>query len=366
MKVICTQENFKNGLLTVGRIISSSSTLPILNNVLIKTENGLLKISSTNLEIAITTHIRCKVEKEGEITVVCKTITELVNTLPNKNITLELKDSQLLIETENYHTSIKTLPAEEFPLIPSIESSEVVKIDSMELKNSIDQVVFAASTNQTQPEIAGVLVSIENNALKIVATDRYRLAEKKLNFKGKAALAQSVIVPQKTTIELSRIIGSQKGEVVISINDTQISFVFNDTVIISRLIDGQYPDYEQIIPSGFLTTIVTEKQALVNALRAGGIFSQGTNSVRLEYNNEKQILTLASESGELGKSVVELPSSVKGEPGQIIVNYHYVLDCLSSIDSANVIIKIVDDSSASLIVPESDESYMYLVMPIKS
>src|SRR5579864_7888209 len=116
MKIICTQENLKSGLATVGRIISSTNTLPILNNVLVKTENGLLKISSTNLEIAITTHIRCKVEEEGEVTVVCKTITDLVNTLPNKNITLEVKNNQLSVETENYHTSVKTLPAEEFPL----------------------------------------------------------------------------------------------------------------------------------------------------------------------------------------------------------------------------------------------------------
>ena len=173
-------------------------------------------------------------------------------------------------------------------------------------------------------------------------------------------------MPQKTTVELSRIIGGQSGEVELGVNETQISFSFNDTLVISRLVDGQYPDYKQIIPGNFNTTIVVEKQPLVSALRAGGIFSQNTNSVHLEFKEDSQTLTLASESGELGKSVVDLPSSITGKSGQVIVNYHYVLDSLSSMDSSNVIIKIVDDSSPSLIVPEKNEDYMYLVMPIKS
>jgi DNA polymerase III subunit beta len=366
MKIICTQENLKTGLLTVGRIISSSNSLPILNNILIKTENGVLTLSSTNLEIAITTHVRCKIEEEGELTVLSKTITDLVNNLPNKNIILQTQNGQVDVETENYHTSIKTLPAEEFPLIPQVEDNQALTFDAQELKTAIDQVVFSASTNQTQPEISGVLFAIDGNTLKVVATDRYRLAEKKLTMQKNTSLRLEVIVPQKTVIELSRIIGSQKGSVEVVFNETQISLCFNETQIISRLVDGQYPDYKQIIPTSLNTTVVTQKQPLVSALRAGAIFSQNTNSVKLEYSAEKQALTLISESQELGKSVVDLPSKVEGKSGVVILNHHYILDCLSGMDSENVLIKIIDDSSPSLIVPENKNDYIYLVMPIKS
>ncbi len=365
MKIICTQENLKAGLAMVGRIISPNNTLPILNNILIKTENGLLNISSTNLEVAISTYVRCKIEEEGGITVFSKTISELINNLPNKNISLESKESELIIEAENYHTKIKTLPIEEFPIIPEVENREKITIPSQELKNAISQVVFAVSTNQTQPEISGVFLNIEDKTITLTATDRYRLAEKKIQL-SKSFPSQQVIVPQKTILELSRIIGTQADDVEMSISDNQILFYINNTQIISRLIDGQYPDYKQIIPTEFLTTIHTKKQDFVNSLKAGSIFSQGSNSIKFNYDSEKQILTVTSESSDLGKSTVELPSNIEGEGGVLMVNYKYILDCLSNIESDNVIIKIINDNSPSILIPEGKNDYMYLVMPIKS
>jgi DNA polymerase III subunit beta len=366
MKVICTQENLKSGLSIVGRIISSTNTLPILNNLLIKTENGTLKISSTNLEVAITTQVRCKVEEEGVTTVVNKTLNDLVSNLPNKNIVLQTSQNQLNLETENYHTSIKTLPGEEFPLIPEIEIKKAINIDSQEIKNAIDSVVFAVSTNQTQPEISGVLFKLEQDKLLIVATDRYRLAEKTVTLQTKNNNSQDIIIPHKTAQELSRIIGSQKGEVEIMFNETQVSFVFNNTQIISRLVDGQYPDYKQIIPSEFPANLVIEKQSLVSALRTGSVFNQGNNSVKFDFSVEKQQLILVTESSELGKSIVELPAEIQGKPKAMILNHHYILDCLAHITSPNIIIKLIDDNSPSLIIPQGEEGYVYLVMPIKS
>lgn len=366
MKVICTQENLKFGLVTVGRIISSSNTLPILSNLLIKTEDGVLKISSTNLEIAITTQLRCKVEEDGQITVVGKTMNDLITNLPNKNIILESLGNELKIETDNYHTSIKTLPAEEFPLIPKVETGRSLSLDAMELKTSLDQVVFAASINQTQPEISGVLFSQEAGLLKIVATDRYRLAEKKLKLKENQEILHESIIPQKTILELSRIIGNQKGLVQVTFNETQAAFIFNNTEIISRLIDGQYPDYKQIIPSSFTTTVVAEKSALVSALRAVGVFSQSSNSVRFNFSQSKQFLILSAESSDLGRSEVEVAAKIEGVDTSVILNNHYVLDCLSGINSGNVVMKIIDDNSPSLILPEEKNDYIYLVMPIKS
>lgn len=366
MKVVCTQENLKTGLSTVGRIIPSSNTLPILSNLLIKTENGVLKISSTNLEIAITTQIRCKVEEDGVVTVASKTINELISNLPNKNITLETDNNELKIETENYHTSIKTLPADEFPIIPKIEAKQTQQLDAQDLKTALEQVVFAASSNQTQPEISGIFVAAEDGELRIAATDRYRLAEKKLPLDKKTGNLQDLIIPQKTVMELVRIIGAQKGPVELITNETQISLSFNDTQIVSRLIEGQYPDYKQIIPENFTTLITTGKQPLVSALRAVGVFSRGTSSVKFGFSKEKQLVILSSESSDLGKSEVELAAKVDGESRDVILNHNYVLDCLLSIDSAEVVIKVIDDSSPSLIVPQDKNDYIYLVMPIKS
>lgn len=350
----------------VGRIVAANTTLPILNNLLIKTENGSLQISSTNLEIAITTQIRCKIENEGQMTVTSKTFGELVSNLPNKNIVIESVNGQVSVVAENYQTTIKTLPAEEFPLIPEIESREKISLDAQALKSAIDQVVFAVSTNQTQPEITGVLFGFEAGLLRLVATDRYRLAEKKLSLTNHSGGQQEIIVPHKTVLELSRIIGPQKGVVEIMISETQVAFGFNETRIISRLVDGQYPDYKQIIPAEFSTRIVLDRQALVGALKTSSIFSQGTNSVKLEYDPADQKLVLVTESQELGKSVVNLESKVEGVKGVVILNHRYVLDCLAGVSAENVIIKILNDSSPSLIVPEDDETYLYLVMPIKS
>lgn len=365
MNIICTQENLKQGLLTAGRIISPNNTLPILNNILLKTENGLLNISSTNLEVAVSTHIRCKIEEEGGVTVFGKTITELINNLPNKNITLQSKDNQLDIKTENYHTSLKTLPIDEFPIIPEIEEREKITVLAQDLKNSINQVVFAASLNQTQPEISGILLSIEDKTVTIAATDRYRLAEKKIVL-NKSYESQQVIVPQKTILELSRVIGSSLENVEILISSNQVSFYINNTQIISRLIDGQYPDYKQIIPEEFLTTIHTKRQDFISSLKAGAIFSQGNNSVKFDYSAEKQILTVTSEASDLGKSQVDLPSEVTGGSGELLLNHKYVLDCLNSIDAENIIIKIINDSAPSIILPDKGSDYMYLVMPIKT
>ena len=365
MKIICTQENLKSGLVIVSRIISSTNTLPILNNILLKTDNGVLKISSTNLEIAITTNVRCKVEEIGEVTVTSKTFVDLVSNLPNKNIVLETKDNDLLINTENYHTKLKTMSAEEFPLIPQVENKKSINCDAQEFKTSVDMVVFAASTNQTQPEISGLLFAQDSNILRVVATDRYRLAEKKLALVSEG-LDTEVILPQKTVLEISRIIGSQKGNLEIIFSETQAAVNFNDTQIISRLVDGQYPPYKEIIPKNFLCSTVVEKSQFVSALRAVSVFGQSSSSVHVEIDSQKQQIILSSGSTDLGNSSVELAAAVTGTGPILILNYHYLLDCLNAIDTKNVIIKTIDDNSPSLILPEDKADYIYLVMPIKS
>lgn len=366
MKIICTQENLKTGLLATSRVVSTSNTLPILSNLLIKTENGMLRISSTNLEIAITTLVRCKIEEDGGVTVSSKTINDLIGNLPNKNITLQTQEGVLSVEAENYHTTIKTLPVEDFPLIPTIEEKNKTNTDAQNLKKSLDQTVFATSLNQTQPEISGVLFSQENKQLRVVATDRYRLAEKIIELQKPNQNPSEVIVPQRTVVELGRVIGGQSGDVEVVIGENQIRFGFKDTQIISRLIDGQYPDYKQIIPTEFKTTCVVEKNELINALKTVGVFGQGSNSIKFLAKPKEGKVRLSAESSELGKSEVDLGAEAEGEDATLVLNHHYLLDCLSVLESQKVRIKIIDENSPTLMVAEGQTNYLYLVMPIKS
>lgn len=364
MKIICTLENLKFGLATTGRIISPSNTLPILSNVMLKTENGQLKILSTNLEIAITTTVRCKIEQEGEVCLPAKTLADLVNTLPNENISIETSENNVIIKTENYNTKIKSLPAEEFPLIPNIETRHSIKINPKELKSAIEQVIFAVSLNESQPEISGVYMDQQEENIKIVATDRYRLAEKNIMAKGQKGAKQSIF-PSKAIIETSRLLSVAEESVEIDFGENQAVIKIAETQITTRLIDGQYPDYKQIIPTEFNTTINLVRHDLINALKTSGIFSRGTGSVTLSFN-EKQDLVVTSNSQELGESTIKIPSHVEGQGGSMILNHRYILDALNNMAGENIVVKVVNDESPVIFTPQATDEYTYLVMPIKS
>jgi len=364
MKIICTQENLKNGILIVSRIISSSNTLPILNNVLLKVENGLLNLSATNLELAITTTVRCKVEQEGSLCLPAKTFSDLVNNLPNTNVTIESTDTgEAVINTDHYTTKVKTLPSDEFPLIPTIENGQNLSFAATDIKQALDSVVFAASTSETQPEISGILLTTQNGKQKFVATDRYRLAEKTL---PGTVVSKNIIIPHKTALELTRILSTQTGPVECVVTENQMAVTSGDTLMISRLIDGQYPDYQQIIPENFTATVSVSRQDLVNALKTSGVFSRGTGSVVIKYDADQQQLRVNATSHDIGESNVDLSAEVSGDSGNIVLNYRYVLDALTVMQAETVIIKVAGESSPVIFQPTSDSSYIYLVMPIKS
>lgn len=365
MKVICTQENLKAALQTVSRIISSSSTLPVLSNVLLKTENGQLKVSATNLEIGINTFTRCKIELEGEICLHAKTLLEVVNNLPNQNITIIKEESSVLLATENYSTKLKDFPSEEFPVVPQVDTGSVLKLPSASIKSAVDSVIFAASTSETQPEISGLYFKLEPSLLTLTATDRYRLAEKKTP--GSFTAHQPVIIPHRAAQEISRVLALRpESEAEIFMSENQAAVRIDDTEIITRLIDGQYPEYSHIIPKEFNTTVSINRADLVNAVKTAGIFSQNTGSIVMEFVSESQELKISAVSHDLGESTVRLPGAVDGESGSVFLNYRYVLDCLNSMVAEHVNLRIVDDS-APVIIQEADKTeYIYLIMPIKS
>lgn len=366
MKIICTQENLRNGLQQVSRIVGTSSTLPILNNVLLQTENGLLKISATNLEMGMSTSVRCKIEQEGGICIAAKVLLDLVNNLPNENITIEVGEVETAVSTEHYQTKIKHLSVEEFPLIPVIEDGVPISTTPAILKEALDSVSFAASSSETQPEISGVLGKFEGNKMTVTATDRYRLAEMSFSVDLQSGSAdRSVIMPQRSVLELSRLLGTTSDLVQLNISSTQLSVMVNDTYLVTRLIDGTYPEYSQIIPAEPGTTVSIEHSALLAALKTSGIFSRGAGSVTLEIDADKQSVKIMSSSQGVGESVVDIPCEVKGNTGSVIMNYRYMLDLLTNTSPATLDIHVIDDTNPVVFRPQGKPNYLYLIMPIR-
>ena len=363
MKIICTQENLRAGLGQVSRIVGSSTTLPILNNVLLQTENGQLKISATNLEMGMSTLVRCKIEQEGGVCITAKVFLDLVNNLPNENITIESNELETFVSTDRYQTKIKHLPAEDFPLIPTIEDASTVSVPATELKEALDSTAFAASTSETQPEISGIALKFENNRLIATATDRYRLAEISVPVQTQAGRA--VIVPQRSILELSRLLAAAADQVQLNISSTQMAISVNGTYLVTRLIDGQYPEYQQIIPTEKGTIVSVQHSELTSALKTSGIFSKGAGSVTMEIDVEKQALKLKSASQGVGESEVEIPCGIQGSSSSVILNYRYVLDLLTNTSPTDLDISVIDDTNPVVFRPQGKPNYLYLIMPIR-
>ena len=363
MKIICTQENLRNGLQQVSRIVGSSLTLPILNNILLQTENGQLKISATNLEMGMSTLIRCKIEKEGGVCIAAKVLLDLVNNLPNDNITIEVGESETSVTTERYQTKIKHLPVEDFPVIPAVEDGILVAISAASFKEVIDSIGFAASTSETQPEISGIAMKFENSKLTAVATDRYRLGE--MSIPVQTTDDRAIIVPHRSISELSRMVVGTEGNIGLNISNTQMALSVNDTYMVTRLIDGQYPEYSQIIPEETGTVITLEHSSLLSALKTSGIFSRGAGSVTLGFDPEKQIIQLMSSSQGIGESVIDIPCSITGDAGSVILNYRYMLDLLTNTSQDVLDIHVIDDTKPVVFRSQGKPNYLYLIMPIR-
>lgn len=374
MKLISVQENLKKGLSIVSHGTGKNINLPILNNILIKAHKNSVELISTNLEIGIIHKLRGKVEEEGEFTVDAKIITDYVNLLPSENVEIEDINDELKIECENYKTKIRGESAKEFPLIPTVDQSNYYSCGVSDLKKALNSVVFAVSNSENRIELSGVLFDFNDNRLIMVATDSYRLAERYVNVKASGDfIDQKLIVPARTVQELLRILSSynsedlafeQDGAVRISISDNQILFTIDSVDLVSRLINGQYPDYKQIIPDKNKTEVVANKSDLLRAVKAAAIFSKiGINDINLEFKDNKIIISASS--GQSGESRVDLDAEINGIDNEVAINYRYLIDGLNNIDSDKVKMKMVSGNTPCILTSEKEDSYLYVVMPIR-
>ncbi len=375
MKFIIRRENLKKGLSIVGHITTKNINLPILNNVLIRANSGGVELVSTNLEIGIIHRLRGKVENDGEFTVDSKTISEYVNFLAGDNVEINEVNEELKIECDNYKTKIKGENAKEFPLIPTLSGENYCICEIDDLKRALSQVIFSVSNNENRIELSGVLFSFFGSRLVLASTDSYRLAEKEINinWQGEAIENQKFIVPAKTIQEFLRIISNFSdndsseeniNQVKIFISDNQIMFSVDSTDLVSRLINGNFPDYRQIVPEKFNTSVILNRNEFSRAIKAAAIFSKsGINDVGLDFKSGK--LVVYSSSGQSGESRIELSCEQTGSDNEIIVNFRYLLDGLNNINDDQINLKVISDNSPCMLSPTKEENYFYIVMPIR-
>ena len=375
MNVICSKENLKRNLDNALRIVKYNSTLPILNNFLLSTEKGMLKISSTDLEIGFTSLVPSKILRDGSITVPAQLLSQFVNNLPNKNINLEVKDLKLYLSCDNIRASINGLSAEDFPIIPKVKNDSFLTINSKVFKNSLNCVINSSAISDARPEIASIYVKISPDQIKFIATDSFRLAHKtifvlsqdlkekiKINFEK----SRNIIIPLRTGGELLRILGDQNDNIKIIIDQNQILFDLDNTQLVSRLVEGNYPDYEAIIPKSSETKCYLSKNDLEESIKLAGCFSSKLNDITIKTNSGKSQMEIFSDNNEYGNHHAKIDSEVKGKDVAIVFNWRYFLDGLKNIDDDELILEFNGDQKPAVIKSAKNNDFFYILMPIRN
>lgn len=370
MKFSCTQENLNLGVNIINRVAAKSGNLPILNNILIQCQGGNIQLLGTNLEMGIKYIVRGKIDKDGIFTVPSVLFSDYINLL-NDRIDCELKDDVLVIQSGLSVSKIKGLPASEFPTLPSLSGGDWFFCKKQDLVKVINRVIFAVSPAETRPELNGVYLNIdpESKSAVFAATDSYRLAECRIPLKTQINKTITAIIPARTLQELARILNQIKNdseEIKFGINASQISFFYDNLELISRLIDGIYPDYQQIIPKIFKTQVQTDKHFLIKAIKASSLFAKsGVYDVFIQTQSPENI-QVGGANSQSGEYSAQVPAEVSGEDASITFNYRFLLDALQAIEAQNIKLQIVDSNNPILLTPVDNEECRYLIMPIRA
>ncbi len=367
MKLFCSQKDLDYAINIVNKAISPNNTLPVLNNILIKAEGKKLYFSSTNLEIAISCVIDADVRSEGAITVPAKLISSYIALLSDEKVEIGATEGlNLSINSSTSSTKIKCISADEFPLIPKVEKGQEFSVKVDDLYEALTETVFAASLNTSRPVLSGILLYSCDKGIKLAATDSYRLAEKSLKTTKQPEEEVYCIVPAKTMIELAKIVSKAEGkEVKIHISKNQALFTVDGIELISRLIEGKFPDYEKIIPKEAKTKLEVSVEDLSLVLKRVSLFArENNNSVKLSATNDGKLL-ISSEETKVGEEKAEVFVKIEGENNKISLNAQYLLDVLTYITDDKVLLIINDKASPAAIRPIKEDDYVYIIMPLK-
>jgi DNA polymerase III subunit beta len=373
MKLTCLQENLNKGLAIVGRAVATRSTLPITNNVLLTADEGRLKLVATNLEMAISCWIGAKIEQEGAITVPARLLTEFVSSLPNDTISVNLspQTKTLGLKCARFEARISGVDAKEFPPIPSVDDGITTEVEVDVLRQAINQVVFAAATEESRPVLTGVCTQFEGSTLTLAAADGFRLAVFKVPVKNKIDQKTEVIIPARTLSELNRLMGDQEEpvKITLNLNKSQVLFRLKSTELVSQLVQGTFPNYGQLIPKSYNTRVLVNVAEFQRATKTASIFARdGSGIVRLVVTPGNEAgpgrLAVSARSEEIGDDVGEIDATVEGADSKIAFNGKYLMDVLGVLKESQVALETTNPSSPGLIKPVGSENYTHVVMPM--
>jgi DNA polymerase-3 subunit beta len=363
MKLECGIEKLKNGILQVEKITSRNLTLPILNSILFIASGKSLKLRATNLSLGVEVEIPAKIEKEGVVAVSGVVLAGIFsNIFQNENIYLESEGGNLLIKTKKNKIKLKGQTPDDFPTIPIIDG-KTFEIESKKLIDGIKSVYYSSSPSDIKPEISSVYIYSQEDTLFFVSTDSFRLAEKKIKTKNIEEVP-GILIPFRNIPEILRIFGEIQNTIKVCFNKNQISFSSDDVYLTSRIIDGVFPDYRQIIPKEFKVEAIVLKQDLLNALKLSNIFSDKFNQINLLIKPKEKIFELSSQNNDIGENKTYLDAALKGEDILLGFNYKYFLDCFQSLNTDSISIKLNQSSKPIVISSNSDNSFTYLIMPM--
>jgi DNA polymerase-3 subunit beta len=363
MKIECSVEKIKNAISQVERITGKNLTLPVLNSILLIASGKSLKLRSTNLSLGIEIEIPAKIEKEGTLAISGSVLNAIFsNVYQNENVYLEEQNANLLIKTKKSQIKLKSQPHDDFPTIP-IVSGTSFEIESKKLIDGIKAVYYSSSVSDIKPEISSIFIYTNEEYLVFVSTDSFRLAEKKIKMMRGMEEITGILIPFKNIGEILKVFGEFQGVIKVCFNKNQISFSSDNIYLTSRIIDGIFPDYRQIIPKDSTTDVVVLKQDLLNALRLSNIFSDKFNQVNLKIAPKEKVFELSSANNDVGENKTYLDAVINGENIELGFNYKYFLDCFQSITTDSLSIKF-SAGKPIVISPISDASFTYLIMPM--
>lgn len=374
MKFSVLQEELAHGLSIVSRAVSPRSTLPVLSNILVATDEGRLRLSATNLELGITSWINAKIEEEGSTTVPSRTFSDLVSTLPpdKTNITLNANTQTLNVQSGSLNTDIKCIDAQEFPPMPTPDQEPGVEINVKDLKEMIRQVVFAASKDEARPILTGVLVTAKEDELTLAAADGFRLSVRTANLSSPVEKPFKVVIPGRALSELARI--SEDGSEVVTMSlppgRGQVIFRTKNSELISQLIEGTFPDYQQIIPKNYQTRTLISSSAFLKACKQAEIFAREGSliaQINISPGNEDMEpgeVEISGQSEETGSSQSVLDATIEGPDLIIAFNVRYLREVLDVIDTPNVVLETTKPTSPGVIRPVGEENFLHVIMPM--
>ena len=368
MKLECELEKIKSAILQVERITNKNLTLPILNSILFIAEGKTLRLRATNLSLGIEVEIPAKIEKEGVVAISGNTLAgTFSNFFQNENVFLDGEGGNLLVKTKKSRIKLKGQAHDDFPTIPTVEG-KIFELEAKKLIDGIKSVYYSSSLSDIKPEISSVYIYSNEDNLTFVSTDSFRLAEKKIKIKDGEEIP-GILIPFKNISEILRVFGDIKDIIRICFNKNQISFSSDNIYLTSRVIDGIFPDYRQIIPKNFSVEAVVLKQDLLNALKISNIFSDKFNQINLKISPKEKIFELSSQNNEVGENKTYLDAAIKGGSAELGFNYKYFLDCFQSINSDSVSIKLDQTGQGQVSKPmvisgSSDNLFTYLIMPM--